>query len=98
MGHGLSLNSGGDKDRAAERSHIQWADLMTIPKLILGLAVLAGMAWLLWRAWATGKIGVGVYGDAERRKEPIVFWFMVALYGFVFVALAYTMYSMGISN
>jgi hypothetical protein len=48
---------------------------------------------------ATGKrLEVGVYGDFERRKEPIGFWFMVALYGFVFVALAYTMYSMEISN
>jgi len=71
---------------------------MTIWKLILGLAVLAGMAWQLWRAWTAGKVGVGIYGDYERRKEPIGFWFMVAAYGFVFVVLAYTMYSMGFSN
>ena len=71
---------------------------MTGPKLALGLALLAGMAWQLWRASSSERVGFGVHGDFARRKEPITFWVVVVLYGLVFVILAYTMYSMGMPN
>ena len=71
---------------------------MTGPKLVLGLAVLAGMAWQLWPASSSGRVGFGVPGDFVRRKEPITFWVVVVLYGLVFVILPYTMYSMGMPN
>ena len=57
---------------------------MTLKTLIVMLGGLIACGWQLWRAWARGKVAGGYGSLVERRKDPILFWMCVAVFGFGF--------------